>query len=97
MWIKDKFTGDVIVILSNRELVTKILKSQSGIENSIKTNWNTLTYSLGLSSSYPSLNNFIACDEPTGINWRAFEKRDSQYKMKRAIFINIPPMLMLAA
>ena len=53
-------------------------------------------FTVGSSSVYPSLDNFISCDEPTGINWRAYEKRDNQFKMRRAFFINIPPMVVLA-
>jgi hypothetical protein len=96
MWIKDKFTGDVFVILSSRELVNKILKSQMSLEHIIKTKWRKLMFTVGSSSVYPSLDNFISCDEPTGINWRAYEKRDNQFKMRRAFFINIPPMVVLA-
>jgi hypothetical protein len=95
MWIKDKFTGDVFVILNSRELVNKILKSQMSLEHTIKTKWSTLMFTLGVSMTYPSLENFISCDEPTGINWSAYEKRDNLFKIRRAFFINILPMIIL--
>jgi hypothetical protein len=92
-WMKDKFTGDVLIVFNQRELVNKILKSQMGLEYFIKTLGAKFFFTVGMSSAYPSLKDFLQCDEPEGIIWRSFEQRSQYFMVHRMLWIGMPPLL----
>ena len=79
IWLKDKFTGDVLIIFNSRELVNKIIRSQMGLEHFVKTLGAKFFYAIGINSRYPSLEDFKICDEPVGVIWKSFETRDSLF------------------
>ena len=66
-----------------------------GLEHFIKTNGAIFFYNVGLTSKYPSLEDFLTCDEPSGMNWRAFGKRDGWFRTKRTLWLSGPVTILL--